>query len=383
MKKKRSDFAGVDLINILEELIKRSSWVDRGNIKTQNEVALAELIEQFFADSGLRLEKQKVDGNRYNILVANNERPEILFTAHMDTVRPSSDWSNSPFEPLIKKVGGQTLVYGCGAVDMKGGMAAIISAILEKGVVTRKPFAALFYCGEEVGDFVGMKAFIKQTKMRPKLVVNVEPTNCEIIHSCRGVLTFDIKVGGTTGHGSNPLGSVNAIDALIEASAVVKKFLTSLGKSPALGESTMNLAWVSGGNGFEAFPIPNKIPDYATCIIEIRRASKKITNVKIQELIKGRVEFLGATLDDFHVSVDVNPLLGKLNLSSLPASIRPKRIADMSFGGYYDTQMLNEAWGVPCLIFGPGPTKMMHKTDEYVIFEQVMEIKEVIKDFLN
>lgn len=380
--KKESMAVNVSLIDILTGLIKRSSWVDKLNDQTQNEKALAELIEDLFHGSGLRLKRQVVKGNRYNILVANSQRPEILFTAHMDTVRPSAGWS--PFEPLVKKVGGRILVYGCGAVDMKGGMAAIISALIKRGAITKKPFAALFYCGEEV-DFIGMKVFMRKTGMRPRQVVNVEPTGCKIIHSCRGVLTFDIKVSGKTGHGSNPGAGVNAIDALFEASRAVREFLARLDNSSVLGESTMNLAWIHGGtfNGFEVLSIPNKIPDYAAGKIEIRRASEEITGKKIQSLIKEKLESLGAKLADFSVLIDAKPMLGGLDFSKLPALVRSKPIAGMKLRGYYDTQLLSEIWGAPCLIFGPGPVEMMHKTDEYVIFEEVVETMEVIESFLD
>jgi len=383
MEKNNYGFVGVSLINILTELIKRSSWVDPADDQKQNETALAGLVEQFFYGSGLRVERQPVKGNRHNILVANSERPEILFTAHLDTIRPSAGWN--PFKPAVKKTGGQILVYGCGAVDMKGGMAAVISALLKRGAASKKPFAALFYCGEETGDFIGMKAFMRRAEMKPKLVVNVEPTGCKIIHSCRGVFAFNFKVRGKTGHGSNPGTGINAINALVEAGAAVRDFLAELGDSSVLGASTMNLAWIQGGtfDGSVGLPIGNKIPDYAECLMEIRRASEKITEEKIRGLIKERLELLGAKLVDFSVSVDANPLLGKLNNSLLPELARPKPVADMRFQGYYDTQLLNEIWGVSCLIFGPGPVKMMHQTGEYVFFKEVEETEEIIESFLD
>ena len=131
---------------ITKKLIKIPSWV--GSDSSEKEIG--QFIFDYLKEiSWLKVQKQMINGKRFNVLALGSDSPEILITGHLDTVRPTSAWKIDPFKPLAKK----GRIYGLGSSDMKGGLATILSAL--KKVKSNKKIMLLFYCDEEY-DFLGM-----------------------------------------------------------------------------------------------------------------------------------------------------------------------------------------------------------------------------------
>ncbi|MBI2551237.1 M20/M25/M40 family metallo-hydrolase [Candidatus Uhrbacteria bacterium] len=363
-------------LSILEQLISTPSYVDA----TNNEEAISTLIFSMLEPlkGSWNMSTQTVDGNRRNILVTNSPAPEILFTAHMDTVPPSPLWKRNPFIPFREGA----RLYGLGSVDMKAGLAAIIQT-LRTNVTTKRPTAALFYCGEEY-DFCGMKKFVETTTWKPNLVVNPEPTDLLVLRGCRGVLEANIIVEGTAAHAAMG-GGANAIEITMQALADLKEVLAR--RPPTeLGATTMNIAGIRGGLSMQADALvirPNVVPAFADVTFELRLADETITFQEIEGLLRDHISRAGGKLIQSQCRFLVRPMRSPSTrsetdeqaLSQFPAG-------DQTRCGYFDTQLFVEKTPSPCAIIGPGPSLNAHTADEFVDLRDLEQLETWMKSLL-
>ncbi len=321
--------------SILEELIRIPSYVGNGF----DEARIADAVVARL--SGLpecwRVTKQVVEGNRRNVYVSNSEDPDILLTAHLDTVPPTDAWTRDPFDPGREG----SRLYGLGAVDMKAGCASILSA-LARGAGTDKKIAALFYVGEEY-DFCGMKAFVGETRIRPRLIVNPEPTDLRVYRGCRGVLECRYVVLGRAAHAAMGRDGVNAILVAEQAASELTRILATL-PDEGLGSSTVNLAWLHGGlpvNG-EVVARPNIVPPFAQAVIEIRIANNCVDEDFVRAILSESVTRAGAELASFDVAFHVGSMTSSARVRTPFDGFED---GDPKTTGYFDTQIFVQAHG--------------------------------------
>ena len=109
--------------DLLKQLIRADSTADKG------EMAAAEVIADCFKGHGIDCHIDRWDGNRANVVAqvkTSHERAGLLFLCHLDVVSPGEDtWDHPPFGAVEER----DRIYGRGAVDMKGGIAAVVAAI--------------------------------------------------------------------------------------------------------------------------------------------------------------------------------------------------------------------------------------------------------------
>jgi succinyl-diaminopimelate desuccinylase len=142
--------------------------------------------------------------------------PHFAFAGHLDVVPPGEGWSSSPFEPEIRG----DLLYGRGAVDMKGSIAAFVAAIPDDSIGR----ISLIITGDEEGPAVfGTVALIEHMKARglvPDLCLVGEPTSVNRLGDMmkigrRGSVNIWITVPGTQGHVAYPHLADNPIPKLV------------------------------------------------------------------------------------------------------------------------------------------------------------------------
>lgn len=360
-------------IELLKKLICIPSYVGNGVDETQ----VAECIRAHLSSLPLpwNVEVLPVEGTRVNIYVSNSERPETLFTAHIDTVPPSDAWKRDPFVPVVE----DGKLYGLGAVDMKAGAASVMSFLLGPARETAKPMAALFYVGEEY-DFCGMKAFAAQTQIRPAVVVTPEPTDLKVMRACRGVLECRFTVQGRAAHAAMGRDGVNAI---VVATRAVESLTSTLASLPdvGLGVSTLNLAWIRGGlpvDG-EIIVCGNVVPPFAEAVFEIRVARPEIDESYVRKLLTESVVALEGSLTSFTTSFSVKAMTP---VPQQPTSFDVFPDGDTKTTGYFDTQLFVEACGSAPIVCGPGPSTVAHQPDEYVRLEDVEALDRTLLGFL-
>src|SRR6516165_5910628 len=222
-------------------------------------------LEEFFWSLGVPWERQPITDHRENI-IARCEMPgakrTILFEAHQDTV-PIDHMTIEPFGAHIE---GDRL-YGRGACDIKGGMAAMLAAFAR--VVREKPRGAanlIMACAvDEEFTFRGVLELMKQG-MKADMAVVAEPTELNIVNAHKGVVRWHLITTGQSCHSSRPERGINALYRMGRVLTAIEHYAAKLcaGKAdPLLGPATMSVGRIEGGTSV------NTVPDL--CKIEIDR----------------------------------------------------------------------------------------------------------------
>src|SRR3989442_14979730 len=188
---------------ILEGLVRIPS-------QTGDERAAAEAVAGWCADAGLEVVLEEVSPGRPNMLARwrVGRGPHLLLTGHLDTVPVGAGWTRDPFGAEVS--GGR--LYGRGACDMKGGLAAMLGAVFElrrRGEEPAGDVTLAAVAGEEE-DSAGTRALVGRG-IHADMAVLSEPTAMRLVISNRGLLNFRVVVKGASAHASAPELGRNAI----------------------------------------------------------------------------------------------------------------------------------------------------------------------------
>lgn len=369
----------IKVLELAKKLISIPSYVGRDS----NEIKIAKFIEDYCKSlTWLKIIRQPVEDGRFNLILKDQYPTKLLFCAHLDTVQPKTGWKTDP----LKAVENNNKLYGLGASDMKGSIAALLSA-LEKFQQT-KGLMMLFYIDEEY-DFLGMKRFIKGFKIQPKIIVSADGYNLSIGNGCRGLVEFTCTIKGKTGHAANPQAGKNAITGAVLIINKLTKILAGY-KNP-LGKTVCNLASLQGGLDLGKNRIGkegNNIADIAEIVLDVRPASSSLNASKIINILKKLCTEKGLKLTDYKVRHDfgcwiTSKAMLKNTENSLQTVIQPKYLNAGSYG-YIDTQMLWESFNkIPCFTFGAGNLEIAHKPNEYVDIKNLQIAQNVYKTLIK
>ena len=210
---------------------------------TGNEATVGHIIEQELRKLGYNARLMPVEGERANVYATSPQEPNptVVFSTHMDTV-----------PPFIPSSEDEHRVYGRGACDAKGIIAAQIAAaeaLKNDGIYV----GLLFLVGEE-RDSAGAKVANLQAN-RCKFLINGEPTENRIAIASKGSLRVQLTAAGRMAHSAYPELGDSAINKLIEALHRLQQM--KLPSDPEIGPCTMNVGVIEGGRA------PNVIADRA------------------------------------------------------------------------------------------------------------------------
>jgi len=375
----------MDTLRLLKKLISIPSFVDEKN----NEKEIGDFIYQYLKQIPFlfKIEKQKVEGKRFNIIASDGAKPKLLLIAHMDTVEPRGWQKHSPFKGTVK---GNKL-YGLGSMDMKGGMAAILSAL--KSFEKTEGLMLLFYCDEEY-DFKGMKKFIKEYQISPQLAVSAEPTNLEIWNGARGIIKVSFRIEGKTAPASRPDQGRNAILGAVEAVKYLERVLKKY-RTKNIGFSTCNLSAIFGGldlgkdkQGKQIISQKgDAVADIAEAVLDIRSGHPALDSKIIKKSLNNSLLKNKLKLADFKIYHDLRAFYTKAEELKLVEKIVKNTINkveyfDLRQMGYQDIQMINEKLKVPSFSFGPKGDHR-HQPDEWVDIKDLNKVKKVCQNLIR
>ncbi|MGO1544932.1 MAG: M20 family metallopeptidase [Gulosibacter sp.] len=221
-----------------------------------NEEAVAQRIGVSLRVLGARVEVDYVEADRPNLVARlgpNDGEGGILFLGHSDVVPAGAGWSGDPFEP--RRFGDE--LFGRGAADMKGGLAAVIAAM--HAVHAEAPDIPMtFVCtvDEEV-DAKGALRYIDTVAPGNYAgCVVAEPTGLTAITACRGATNLRVDITGASAHAGKPEEGANAIYAAADLVAAVEADHEKLhgAKHPVLGSGDWNVGMIEGGHGTSIVP---------------------------------------------------------------------------------------------------------------------------------
>jgi succinyl-diaminopimelate desuccinylase len=234
--------------------------------------AVFDVVETMLTARGFAVDRftagEAPDGPVENLLAWRGEgSPHFAFAGHLDVVPPGAGWSADPFAADVKG----DLLYGRGAVDMKGAIAAFIAALdrIEQSSGT----ISLILTGDEEGPAIfGTRALIERMAergLRPDLCLVGEPTSVDRLGDTikigrRGSVNIWIEVPGTQGHVAYPQLADNPIPKLVRALAAIDAIHLDDG-TDWFQPSNIEITDLEVGN-----PASNVIPARAKARLSIR-----------------------------------------------------------------------------------------------------------------
>ena len=255
-----------DVIAFTRELIALNTVNPPGN-----EAAAAELAGKLLSENGFQVDYISFGENRLHLVAqkgCSDNQAALIFSGHLDTVPAgAASWETNPWEGVIKN----GKIYGRGSSDMKGAVAAMITAaiqVFETGTPSLGVKIVLT-AGEETGC-QGAKHLIAAQKNLGNAagIIVGEPTGNLPAIGHKGGLYLKGTTSGKTAHSSMPHLGVNAIYKAAEAILEARKFEFNETHDPLLGFPTLNVGQVKGGKNL------NSVPDQAEFTIDVRTTSQ-------------------------------------------------------------------------------------------------------------
>jgi succinyl-diaminopimelate desuccinylase len=311
-------------------------------------------------------------------------RPGLLFGCHLDVVGPGeAAWTHPPFGAV--EANGK--IYGRGAVDMKGGMAAAAAAINRVVASGRQlqgdiVFAAV--AGEET-DSSGAERFIAhrdELELAPNGLAGVivpEPTGLGVVTAHRGLLWLEVTTTGKAAHSSTPHLGVNAIESMRLILNELENYDVSPETHELLGRCTMSINTISGGKAL------NVVPDKCTLGIDIRTLPGQ-DHRRILADLEALLARLKAKNGDFNAGASALRCLDPLETDSCCDFVRDfcaavgadrtRPIGYTTDGPYF------ASLGAPVVIFGPGEPGLCHKPDEHIEIDELQKAAELYENII-
>ena len=300
---------------------------------------LGDLAQSF----GGHLERMPVEADRDNIFVRFGT-PVVVLSTHMDTV-----------PPFIASREDDDHIWGRGACDTKGIIAAMITAAESLLRAGTRNFGLLFVVGEERNS-AGARVAASNPR-GSKFLVNGEPTENKLALGSKGALRYEIVAHGRMAHSAYPELGESAIEKLLNALERIRR--VELPVDQVLGASTLNIGTIQGGRA------PNVIPDAAQAEIFIRVVGDV---AKLREQIEA-----AATPDAEAREVLLIPAVHLRRLNGLPTTVVAFTTDIPAFG---------DAWGQPYLI-GPGSIHVAHTAEERIPKGQLLDSVELYKQLVE
>lgn len=213
---------------------------------SDSELAMGELLETELSRLGFATTRHDVSETRFNLLARAGGAPRVVLNSHIDTVPP---WFASSQD--------DEFIYGRGACDTKGIIAAMIAAgerLRARGI---EDFAFLFVVGEETDSIGAKTANTAFANLGSEYVVVGEPTESLFARASKGALTCTVRFDGVAAHSAYPHLGESAINRMVAAIAEINA--TDWGHHEVLGDATVNVGVVRGGQK------PNIVPAEAEC----------------------------------------------------------------------------------------------------------------------
>lgn len=279
------------------------------------------------------VERMEVAPERFNVL-ATWGTPRVTLSTHMDTV-----------PPFFASREDAEFIWGRGACDAKGILAAMIAAterLLADGV---RDFALLFVVGEEK-DSLGAHTAAKVTR-GSKYLINGEPTENKLAVGSKGALRYELIARGKLAHSAYPELGESAIHKLLDVLQEIRRI--PLPEDSLLGKATLNVGTISGGRA------TNVVADEARAELMFRVVSEpESLREAVAAAADGRVEAREALY---------TPALRMEAVNGLPTTVVSYATDIPNFRG---------VWGKPLLI-GPGSIRVAHTAEERIAKEELLE----------
>jgi acetylornithine deacetylase len=346
------------------------------------EAGIASAVAAHMRALGLDVEVQEAAPGRPNVIgVLEGRSPgqSLMFCGHSDTV--GIEGMTAPFEP--REVDGR--LYGRGAQDMKGGVAAMIDAarlVAQRGLAAGRLIVAVVV--DEEYASLGADALVG--RWRADAAIVTEPTDLQVGIAHKGFSWVSVETHGRAAHGSRPAEGRDAILAMGRVLGELETLDRQLQlRSPhsRLGAASLHASIVQGGRELSSYP------DLCRLDMERRTLPGESESIAVEE-VESLLERLRATDPLFESSARAtftrppyeirhdHPLPAALASAARTRGVQTQYVG-MSF--WTDAAVLGGA-GTPAVLFGPGGAGL-HSREEYVALSDVIACRDILADLAS
>jgi len=377
------------------------------------EQGVTDFLEKICQQQGWAWLRQRVHPDRDNLVALcpgeldSGFGGPMLWEAHQDTV----GIEGMRIDPLGGEIS-QGRVWGRGACDVKGGLAAMLAALsrLSELPVESRPKIVLACTVNEECGFTGAEALaqiwtsqaststaelesqivggtlqLSQLRSsRPQVAIVAEPTALDVVVAHQGVVRWRCHSHGRAAHSSQPELGQNAIYPLAEVVRAIdvyqREVLSKRPPCPRCGRPSVSVCTISGGTGV------NTLPDHATIDVDRRLGAEEIPSDAYAELvdyISRRAKIQQGSIENEPpwmqsgglIEQEANRNFGE----QLAEVVRQAGHKSELVGVRYSTDAgLIAASGVPTVVFGPGSIEQAHTADEWLEIDALHAATEIL-----
>jgi acetylornithine deacetylase len=362
------DLVAIDSVN--------PSLVPGGAGETEIANALAAEMRRI----GLDVEISDAAPGRPNVVgVLEGRAPgrSLMLCGHMDTVGVIG--MDAPFDPVQR----DGRLYGRGAQDMKGGLAAMLGAARALTGSGGLPAGRLILAGVADEEYASLGAEALVGRWKADAAVVTEPTDLIVAIGHKGFSWVEVATEGRAAHGSR---AKDGRDAILRMGRVLSRLemldhqLQSRPPHPVLGTGSLHASLISGGRELSTYP------DHCALQLERRTVSGESDETALNE-VEQILEALKREDPEFQAKATF--LFGRPPYEiaaehELPSALeatmaragRATRRSGMTF--WTDAAILGNA-GIPSVVFGPGGAGL-HGIEEYVLVDEVLACRDALAD---
>lgn len=339
----------MDVVNILRDLVKFNTIKDKENKK------ILDYIENYLINLGFNTKYK----NKY-LIMEYGKSIKFGFIGHSDTVEYIDGWNTDPF--LLTKIDNN--LYGLGACDMKGGIAAFLSAISDIDLKKLKYGIRVYITYDEEIGFTGIKEIVRKKEIFPEYVLVGEPTENKEMIGCKGLFAIKLYTKGIKVHSSTPDKGISANTNMIRLLCELEDFYNDKIRNIKdnkyeVSNTTMNIGLLNGGSAI------NSVAAECMSYIDFRTISNNHVT-----MLKEKLDELCKKYDGYYiVDIDVNTFYNEIcNIKN----------------GYTAGFMTEASFIDNCkrIILGPGPMTA-HEINEHVDINSLLKCKEQYKDLID
>ncbi len=338
---------------------------------------------RYLAEAGFTVELDAAEPTKPNVIAryGASPGPTLLWNSHLDVVPVGEEaaWSVPPFEGVVR----DGKLYGRGACDVKGGVAAQLvaaAALLRSGVPLRGSLIVTEVADEEVGGRLGAARIAERDDLRPDAVMVAEPTNNRVCIGERGGVGIRVTVYGRTAHGALPWEGANAIEGMAQVITALRAELwprLAARRHPYFAPASATISLIEGGVK------TNVVPDRCSIYIDRRLIPGEDPIAAVTE-VREVAQAALRDAPDLRVVVEPAP-----EWPGRPAILQPEDAPLVQTMGAVNRYLgldptltgfsmgtdgrFFASRGYPTVIYGPGDPRVAHQPDEWVEVAELVQ----------
>lgn len=355
-----------------------------------NEFDMVKFILSLFDGHDIMSNVVRHGGNRASLVLTIRGREaggKTALVGHIDTIAPlnQDEWMHPPYAADYE----DGIIYGIGASNGKGGVAAMINAglyMLENGIAPQRD-AVMCFTADGDGDGLGASAICEGGFLQDVSgLIFADPTDAEIGIAQKGVLWLEITATGARRHVLEAGKSVEPLERILSLGRKMHGALKGMAPHPVLGKSASHVTNINTGDNDICI-----LPGRVRATFDIRYSPLiREEEILAQVSAVARQEMAACP----GLSIDVRIILSRAPIGiSEDAPIVQKigqcfrdwkrRPAKMGLGFYSDSSRIVPRLGAPFVLLGPGDWIFTDRGDEFVSLESILFTSRIYTDYLT